>query len=103
MGIPGPNFRDLGHPAWLGELAKGNRRSFAYHPRAEIRSGPLSLRMTRSILWGERETGELAKGYGALALAGSGALPDCGVEGVAHFVGFAAVEVDGFGVGFGDG
>jgi|GEM_PF-2313535 len=50
MGIPGPNFRDLGHPAWLGELAKGNRRSFAYHPRAEIRSGILSLRMTRSIL-----------------------------------------------------
>jgi hypothetical protein len=52
-----------GAPLFVGERKEGNgksnRRSFAHHPRAEKRSGPLSLRMTLLFFVGElrRENG----------------------------------------------
>gem|GEM_PF-5930291 len=49
MGILGPNFRDLGHPAWLGELAKGpGLKPANLLPLFQGPEGPCSLRPDKS-------------------------------------------------------
>src|ERR1700721_226955 len=41
---------------FVARLARGNRRFFAHHPRTGERSGPRSLRMTPSIMFGTSGT-----------------------------------------------